>query len=306
MLAEQGRRASGPSGRRRRTGTAATGWAARRPPGGRAPRSSPRATNCGCRAVRRGSYAGAAGTPARERAASTASSRSSVGAPRRRASRRARRARRAGRRGCASAGRRPGRTARGRRRAPATASSVATESASQRSGAGGRVHALRRGPRAAVAVALEQVAVGGPLDERLGRDADGGVEHRHLDEASRRRCGRAARARPARRRRRACPPLGSHGPRWMRGWSSAWPVIHASPAACSIVCANPGRSRHGPSSPKAGMRTSTARGLAAWTASQPSPNLSSTRGVKFSTTTSHWAIRSSASTRPSGRWRGRG
>ena len=48
----------------------------------------------------------------------------------------------------------------------------------------------------------------------------------------------------------ACtPPLGSHGPRWMRGWSSGRPVIHASPTACSIVCANPGRSRHGPSSP---------------------------------------------------------
>ena len=38
----------------------------------------------------------------------------------------------------------------------------------------------------------------------------------------------------------ACmPALGSLGPRWMRGWSSRWPVIHARPVTCSMVCAKP-------------------------------------------------------------------
>ncbi len=72
----------------------------------------------------------------------------------------------------------------------------------------------------------------------------------------------------------ACmPESGSHGPRWMRGWSSAWPVIHASPLSCSIVCAKPVWSRHGPESPKAGMRTRIARGFAAGIASQPRPEV---------------------------------
>ena len=49
------------------------------------------------------------------------------------------------------------------------------------------------------------------------------------------------------------PALGSQGPRGMRGGSSAWPVIDAI-VICSIVCANPTRSRHGPVRPNAGMR----------------------------------------------------
>ena len=96
------------------------------------------------------------------------------------------------------------------------------------------------------------------------------------------------------------PESGSQGPRWMRGWSSGCPVIHASPVSCSMVCAKPVWSRHGPERPKAGMRTRIARGLAAEIASQPSPQPSSTRGVKFSITPSACAIRRFASAMPAG------
>ena len=89
----------------------------------------------------------------------------------------------------------------------------------------------------------------------------------------------------------------------MRGWSSTCPVSHASPVTCSMVCANPGRSRHGPSRPNAGIRTITARGLAACTTSQPRSNFSRTRGVKFSTTTSTCSISRSTSVAPSARVR---
>ena len=79
-----------------------------------------------------------------------------------------------------------------------------------------------------------------PLDDQLGRDVQRGLEHRSTRPSSRRRCDRAPRA-PTSAPTTACmPPLGSHGPRWMRGWSSTWPVSHASPVTCSIVCAKPG------------------------------------------------------------------
>ena len=72
-----------------------------------------------------------------------------------------------------------------------------------------------------------------------------------------------------------------------------------------MVWAKPVRSRHGPSRPNAGMRIITARGLAAWIASQPRPKFSITRGEKFSTTASASATRRSTSSRPSGRLRSR-
>ena len=80
------------------------------------------------------------------------------------------------------------------------------------------------------------------------------------------------------------PPFGSHGPRWMRGWSSTWPVSHASPVTCSIVCANPGgratgrrgRTRACAPSPRAGWsrarrpsRDRTARSRAACSSRRP-------------------------------------
>ena len=69
---------------------------------------------------------------------------------------------------------------------------------------------------------------------------------------------------PVRRRRsratnspiRACSPApGSHGPNSAPGSCSGKPVSHAMPDTCSIVMANPVRSRHGPVSPNAGIRT---------------------------------------------------
>ena len=99
----------------------------------------------------------------------------------------------------------------------------------------------------------------------------------------------------------ACnPATGSQTPRGMIGGPSRCPVIQAIPAACSMVCAKPTRSRHGPSSPNAGIRTMIARGLAALTASHSRSKLAMTRGEKFSTTRSLRAMRSSASARPRG------
>ena len=85
----------------------------------------------------------------------------------------------------------------------------------------------------------------------------------HLEQAA---LAGARRARPGRRciANAACmPAVGSHGPRWMRGWSHGWPVTHARPVTCSIVWAKPTLSRHGPESPNAGMRTRMQRGLTA-------------------------------------------
>ncbi len=56
---------------------------------------------------------------------------------------------------------------------------------------------------------------------------------------------------------------GSHAPRCSTGGPSAQPVTHAMPVIDSIVCAKPVRSRHGPSSPYAGMRVITRRGFTA-------------------------------------------
>ena len=85
------------------------------------------------------------------------------------------------------------------------------------------VEPLRRDVRAAVAVALEQVAVGGRLQHQLGGGVERAFDHRHLEQApapgglalgAARRCSANA----------ACmPALGSLGPCWMRGWSSAMP-----------------------------------------------------------------------------------
>ena len=94
--------------------------------------------------------------------------------------------------------------------------------------------------------------------------------------------------------------IGSQGPRGMRGWSSRCPVTQARPLICSMVCAKPVWSRHGPVSPKAGMRIRIARGFSARMRSQPSPMPSRTRGVKFSTTASHAATSRSSSARPAG------
>jgi len=83
------------------------------------------------------------------------------------------------------------------------------------------------------------------------------------------------------------------------GGPSASPVTQARPAICSIVGANPTRSRHGPSSPKAGIRATTSRGLIASKASAVSPKWSITRGEKFSITTSASATSSLNRRRPS-------
>ena len=78
----------------------------------------------------------------------------------------------------------------------------------------------------------------------------------------------------------ACSPApGSHGPNRAPGACSGNPHSHAIPDTCSIVIANPVRSRHGPERPKAGIRTMIAAGLIARTSSHDSPNESITRGL---------------------------
>ena len=78
----------------------------------------------------------------------------------------------------------------------------------------------------------------------------------------------------------ACiPAMGSHAPRTSVGGPSGNPVRHAMPLTDSIVWANPVRSRQGPPSPKAGMRTMMSSGFSSWTESQVNPNCSITRGV---------------------------
>ena len=103
-----------------------------------------------------------------------------------------------------------------------------------------------------------------------------------------------------RRERRMQARQGIAGPRGIRGGPSAGPVIQAMPLACSMVCAKPTRSRHGPSSPNAGIRTIVALGFAACTTSHSRSKLAITRGEKFSMTRSLWAMRSSAACRPCG------
>ena len=77
------------------------------------------------------------------------------------------------------------------------------------------------------------------------------------------------------------------------------PVTQARPAICSIVGAKPTRSRHGPVNPNAGIRTTTRPGLRSSSPSASSPNWSSTRGEKFSITTSAWLTRVLKSRTPS-------
>ncbi|PQM47663.1 hypothetical protein C1Y40_02123 [Mycobacterium talmoniae] len=72
-----------------------------------------------------------------------------------------------------------------------------------------------------------------------------------------------------------------------------------------MVGANPTRSRHGPSSPNAGIRAITSAGLTASSASAVSPKWSITRGEKFSITTSASATSCSSSRRPSSEPRSR-
>jgi len=64
-------------------------------------------------------------------------------------------------------------------------------------------------------------------------------------------------------------------------------------------------SRHGPDSPKAGIRIIRAFGLSSFTRSQPRPKFPITRGVKFSMIASHSPISRSASSRPFGLERSR-
>src|SRR5207237_773923 len=61
-----------------------------------------------------------------------------------------------------------------------------------------------------------------------------------------------------------------------------------------------GRSRQGPSSPKAGMRCMIARGLTSWMTSHVRPTPSRTRGVKLSTTASDTATSRLTSSTPRG------
>ena len=78
----------------------------------------------------------------------------------------------------------------------------------------------------------------------------------------------------------ACiPARGSQAPRTRTGGPSGNPVSQAMPVRHSMVWANPVRSRHGPLSPKAGMRTMIRSGLTSCMRSQPRPNCSITRGV---------------------------
>ncbi len=96
------------------------------------------------------------------------------------------------------------------------------------------------------------------------------------------------------------PTIGSTTPPGMIGGPSSYPVCQAIPVICSIVWANPPRSRHGPSRPNAGSRSITTDGLIARTSSYARPNPSITDGVKFSVTTSAVAISRFASASPSG------
>src|ERR1700761_6890963 len=98
----------------------------------------------------------------------------------------------------------------------------------------------------------------------------------------------------------ACTPAsGSQAPRGVTGGPSGSPVTQARPAICSMVGANPTRSRQGPSKPNAGIRAKTSSGLTFNSASAVSPNCSITRGEKFSITTSAPAPSSVNRRRPS-------
>ena len=102
----------------------------------------------------------------------------------------------------------------------------------------------------------------------------------------------------------ACMPArGSQAPLTRTGGPSANPVNQDIPVRHSIVWANPVRSRHGPSRPKAGIRTMMSSPLSAWTRSQSKPNCSMTRGVKFSTRMSAVLSKRSSISAPSGRER---
>ena len=96
------------------------------------------------------------------------------------------------------------------------------------------------------------------------------------------------------------PTIGSTTPPGMIGGPSSYPVSHAMPVICSIVWANPPRSRHGPSRPNAGSRSITTDGLIARTSGYDSPKPSITGGVKFSVTTSAVSMSRFASATPSG------
>ena len=81
----------------------------------------------------------------------------------------------------------------------------------------------------------------------------------------------------------------------------ASPVIHAMPDTCSVVCANPRRSRHGPSSPERGHAQQDDVAAARDEVVVLEPDVAGiTRGVKFSTTTSACSTSRSTSSRPSG------
>ena len=100
----------------------------------------------------------------------------------------------------------------------------------------------------------------------------------------------------------ACiPAKGSQAPRTNTGGPSANPVNQDMPVRHSMVWAKPVRSRHGPSRPKAGIRTMMSWSFSPWTRSQSKPNCSMTRGVKFSTKTSAVCRRRSNISDPSGR-----
>ena len=183
--------------------------------------------------------------------------------------------------------------------APRHCSSVATEIASHVSSTATRVQALRRDVRAAVAVALEQVAVRGLLDHQLGGGVERALDHRHLEEAA--APGRLALGEPDEQRERrvharvrvaralldAGLVVGVAGDPREPG-----DLLHRLREADVVAP----RARQ----PERGHAHEDApRVDAPGSCSQSSPKLPSTRGEKFSSTASLSAIRPRSSASPS-------
>ena len=261
------------------------GVAARPPPGGRSPRRSRRACSCGWSYIERGSRPTAAGTPcATSSSAASPTSRRAHHSPRW-ASSSSCRARRPAEVARSGRGAHAGRPERVDQTPPLLVGG--DRDREPRLVVAPAVQPLRRDVRAAVAVALEQVAVGGRLQHQLGRGVERAFDHGHLEQAP--TPGGLALGEPddAARTPRACPRSGRSGRCWIRGWSSAWPVIHARPVTCSIVCAKPDVVAPRARQPERGHpHEEAARVDRADRAPSSSPKLPSTRGEKFSSTAS--------------------
>ena len=148
-------------------------------------------------------------------------------------------------------------------------------------------------------VALEQRAVRRPCDDRLGGDVQRHLGHRHLDQLALARA--VAVLQRGQHRERAVDPGD-------RVDGAAHQRLAAGSLRSSTRCPRPARwsarshcgRATGRRARTPGMRSRMTAGLRANRSWYSSPTLPSTRGVKFSTTTSTCSTSRSTSSRPSG------